>query len=55
MRSKPNVLLAFQKIRARSRTRAWLTGREAPGRTLERIEATIEPAVAATPERDGHE
>jgi hypothetical protein len=33
----------------------WLTGREAPGRTLERIEATIETAAADAPERDGHE
>jgi hypothetical protein len=32
-----------------------LTGREAPGRTLERIEATIEPAADDAPERDGHE
>jgi cytochrome b subunit of formate dehydrogenase len=33
----------------------WLTGREAPGRTLERTEATIEPAAADASERDGHE
>jgi hypothetical protein len=33
----------------------WLTGREAPGRTLERTEATIEPAAADAPARDGHE
>jgi cytochrome b subunit of formate dehydrogenase len=29
---------------------AWITGREAPGRALERTEATIEPAPAVPPE-----